>query len=179
MEFSILVLFLGVNYVEKPLFKFVHSKDNIILFKIVRVVMLLLFMILSIQGIVERIWFYFILGIISLSWTYWFFRIQLQSYIAIYPHKIVIKKYRTKEVLFNHVTEVKYFKKYLPKSGYIDCLNFYFENQKPPILINPSFIGAASPFVISEETRNILVFIKERFPNIKITRVEWEELNII
>ena len=42
------------------------------------------------------------------------------------------------------------------------------------MLINPSLIGTASPFVISEETIKTLDFINASFPNIKNTRVEWE-----
>lgn len=79
--------------------------------------------------------------------------------------------YHGADVSFRFSVKVK---RYFPKNGYIDCLNFYFKGQKTPMLINPSFIGTASPFAISEETIKTLDFINTSFPIIKNTRVEWE-----
>ncbi|QKE73269.1 hypothetical protein HPK19_10840 [Arthrobacter citreus] len=52
----------------------------------------------------------------------------------------------------------------------IDYLQFYLNNHDEPILIQPSFGGTVAPYNMNEETKEILSFIRGKFPDIKVTK---------
>ncbi|CRK84697.1 hypothetical protein [Neobacillus massiliamazoniensis] len=164
---------------ENPVMIFKHRKWEIISIEILYFGFILLGLIFIIQGIVEKNWFYCVLGSGIVIWTILFFstyRLEVKGYISVYSNKIVEKKKLCKEVFFKDVIEVRYFKKriYAKQAWYMDCLQFYVKDQEVPILISPSFRGTVVPHNMTEETMAILNFIRANFPFIKYSKEEWK-----
>jgi hypothetical protein len=149
------------------------------LVEIVRFIILLFSIGMTIKGAIENDWFLCPFGIVIFTTFFLIFRYyrgDIRGYVAVYPNKIIEKRKHTKEVFFNDVIEVRYFKKELRarQTWYMDCLQFYVKEQEVPILINPSFKGTVVPYNMSEETTAILNFIRANFPSIKFTKEEWK-----
>ncbi|MDF2791607.1 MAG: hypothetical protein K0S80_4709 [Neobacillus sp.] len=156
-----------------------HRKWEIITIEILYFGFILAGLIFIFQGINEMDWFYCAFGIGIVIWTILFFRtylLDVKGYLAVYSNKIVEKKKQCKEVFFQDVTEVRYFKKriYTKQTWYMDCLQFFVKDQEGPILINPHFKGTVVPHNMTTETMEILTYIRANFPFIKYTKEEWQ-----
>ncbi len=156
-----------------------HRKWEIITIEILYFGFILVGLIFIIQGIIEMDWFYCVFGIGIIIGTILFFRtylLNVKGYIAVYSNKIVEKKKQWKEVFFQDVIEVRYFKKriYEKQAWYMDCLLFYVKDQEGSILITPHFKGTVVPHNMTNETMEILTYIRANFPFIKYTKEEWK-----
>ncbi|RKP53146.1 hypothetical protein D7Z26_15575 [Cohnella endophytica] len=166
---------------ENPVMFYKHRKWKIIMGEVFYFGFIMLWLIIIIQGIVEKDWRYCALGVVIVFSTILYFRKsrqEVKGYIAVYSNKIVEKKKQSNEVFFKDVIEVRYFKKLKRIKGsivwYMDCLQFYVKDQEVPILINPHFIGTVVPYEMTEETTAILDYIRANFPFIKFTKEEWK-----
>jgi hypothetical protein len=165
--------------VEDPVMIYKHRKWEIITMDILYFGSILVGVIFIVQGIFRVELFYCVFGIVIVIWTTLFFRkywLDIKGYIAVYSNKIVEKKKQSKEVFFKDVIEVKYFKKriYTKQAWYMDCLLFFVKGQEVPILINPHFKGTVVPHNMTEETMEILSYIRTNFTFIKYTKEEWK-----
>ncbi|MGG3470769.1 hypothetical protein ABES02_25190, partial [Neobacillus pocheonensis] len=122
-----------------------RQKWEIIVFEIANLIAILFCLGMTIRGVIEKDLFLCVYGIGCLLTFFLIFRHyrgDIRGYVAVYSNKIIEKKKHKKEVVFNEVIEVRYFKKRIheKQTWYMYCLQFYVKDQEVPIIINPSFV---------------------------------------
>ncbi|PEJ56271.1 hypothetical protein CN692_18210 [Bacillus sp. AFS002410] len=161
---------------EDPIFLYKNKPFGIILMDVILLSGILGLIACFIIGIVKMDWLFIVMTIIFALMFYFLFipeRKKIRGYVAVYSNNIIEKKKTTKEVKLNDVIEVRYIKKeeYIAKQPWnIDYLQFYLNNHDEPILIQPSFGGTVAPYNMNDETKEILSFIRGKFPDIKVTK---------
>jgi hypothetical protein len=164
---------------ENPILFYKNPKWVLIVFEISRLISLLFFFVIIIRGVIEKDWFLCVYGIVFIITFYMLFRYysgDIRGYVAVYSNKIVEIKKHKREVIFNDVIEIRYFKKEIrsKQTSYKDCLHFYVKNQTIPVLISPAFKSTVTPYTVREETTEILTYIRVNYPFIKYTKEEWK-----
>jgi hypothetical protein len=164
---------------ENPILFYKNPKWILIVFEIANLISILFCLGMTIRGGIEKDWFLCVYGIgclLTFFLIFRYYRGDIRGYVAVYSNKIVENKKNKREVIFNDVIEIRYFKKEIrsKQTSYKDCLHFYVKDQTVPVLISPSFKSTVTPYTVREETTAILTYIRVNFPFIKYTKEEWK-----
>ena len=163
---------------ESPIFCMKHSKWEIVTFEAVHLVLIVFPLIMAMKGAIEKDIFLIAYGLvvmITFLLIFRYYRSDVRGHVAVYPNRIVEKKKRITEVLFNEVIEVKYFKKEIRsrQTWFFDCLQFYFKDQTTPVFITLTSKGTVTPYTMREETQEVLTYIRVNYPLVKYTKENW------